>query len=330
MTDMSKILSVLVFLVFSVSAQAGVHLGNGGDALYCPNSPVRKVDMLDRYEAEAILGLWPAFTGVNLLPMEMVDQAIDRVARLDQELANNLKYRALDFFENARFLVDANLEDIKDSHHVAIPQGCEVKQVAVQRDPLFSDMPRYIVERSLYAQMDAVNQAYLILHEAIYNLALGLGHVNSINTRYFTAVVASDKLDRMNEREWDEFLISVGFTTVHWYDAENEVLWALHEKGSATGDYCYGIAGGFRAPRLREMYAYYDNLIKSPLAEYMLANNSDAPVFTSDMAGHSPDCPQSGLNQAFVFVIPALGIDSPRRETHCRATPGPYVLCLQR
>ena len=88
-----------------------------------------------------------------------------------------------------------NLVDIPDSGHIATPHGCEIVQIAVQKEPEFPDEKTFTISKDLWDHqaLDERSKAGLILHEVIYQKALKSSHTDSIKTRYLTSFLTSTK-----------------------------------------------------------------------------------------------------------------------------------------
>lgn len=83
--------------------------------------------------------------------------------------------------------------------------GCVVAQLAIQvRDPI-PGQPRYIVDNSIWQQLDATNRAALILHEILYFETSKRGARNSITARRFNAYLSSSTFETWTEAQYDAF-----------------------------------------------------------------------------------------------------------------------------
>jgi len=188
----------------SALAGQGNETGNGGAGVVCADfaGGIASVELLDFYEAAMLADLTPAL-GQAEKPLEKVALALDRLSRLDAGRAALYRRVAGSFFENARFIDQVILPDTKDYGHVPLKKHCRIEQVAIQREPLLPGYKRYTVSRDLWSRLSADHQAGLILHEVVYGYAIKLGHKDSIGSRYFTALVASDRLASMAGSEYD-------------------------------------------------------------------------------------------------------------------------------
>jgi hypothetical protein len=168
--------------------------GNGGDVVVCRDnaSRIASIELLDFYEGRFRYGLEPDLSAGETW-LEKLEHTLARLARVDPELAKGFKAEVESFAENALFWPGIQLVDIPDSGHIAIPHGCEIVQIAVQKDPQFPDEKRYTISQDLWDDpaMSEASRAGLVLHEIIYRRALAAGQSDSVKTRYLTSYINS-------------------------------------------------------------------------------------------------------------------------------------------
>lgn len=181
-------------------------VGNGGDAVVCDDG---RVLMLDLYEGATRYGFTYDWLSNAASPLENVEQVLSHWRAIDPILVDRFSQEASAFFQNANFLSDVVLTDIPDSQHIAIPNGCAIKQIAIRREPSFPREKRYTVSQDLWDAMDSANRAGLILHELIYNWAVTQGHENSINARYLSAFLASTDYSTISPKEYIDTFLAV-------------------------------------------------------------------------------------------------------------------------
>jgi hypothetical protein len=75
-------------------------------------------------------------------------------------------------------------------------------QLVIQKEPQFPEDKRYFIRKKIWTAMDADQQAAVILHELIYGLAMKLGHVDSVGTRYINEYMMSDKFVSLSNPEY--------------------------------------------------------------------------------------------------------------------------------
>jgi hypothetical protein len=329
MKSVALIAAILV-VTFSVrqEATAGIHVGNGGDAVVCSDG----AQLLDYYEATTILRDLSPDLGPNSGPGDsyhpMIDHVIARVRRHNAGLATRLKQYTDDFVSNAEFVDNGVLTDINDSHHVVLPAGCEVKQIAIQREPRFPEEPRYLVDEGIFHQLDLPNRAMLAMHEALYRITLEHGQVNSLNVRYLNAYLSSSKPDRDSTQEFNDVLMRTGIGVEFWFDEVTGRYWALFEKGIETPFICSQLAGDFYAPSVRELTSYALGVLLSPLERFLFANGQDrVTIWSGDWDTHRDDCPGRGTNAYKTVTISDREISV---GYQCMRSSGPILLCLEK
>jgi len=192
---------IVFFAVFNIPAGAfaGNEVGNGGDIFYCNNSKAMLVDIYEASTERAIqLDLGPS----NLDVSAKVKMAIDRLERLSPLRAKMYQSQADDFDKDTAFISSAQLTPIADVFNWEVPDGCELKQIAIQHTPEFPQDKRYLVSKDLWDLLDSNSKAALILHEVIYREALSNGIQNSVSVRYFNSLLFSHELDRMSIKDF--------------------------------------------------------------------------------------------------------------------------------
>ncbi len=109
----------------------------------------------------------------------------------------NSKYLAwLATFKNeSNFLAGVELVDISDSEHIAIPAGCKIVQLIIQKDPKYPGDMRYTISKDYWDQMTTTQRAGAIVHEIILREAVVespySGNRNSLSTRYLNGILSS-------------------------------------------------------------------------------------------------------------------------------------------
>lgn len=189
-------------------------VGNGGDAVVCRDAggAITTVELLDFYEARVARGQ-KLNLGDSTLPLaDKVDLALDRMLRFSAYRTQMFKTWAGSFESERILLPNVKLVDIPDSAHIVVPNGCEIEQIAIQRDPQFEGDKRYTISKDLWDRLDTDNQAGLILHEIVYR-DLKITQRNSISTRYWTSALASASVPAPSTpREMYQVNRHVGFT----------------------------------------------------------------------------------------------------------------------
>lgn len=207
---MKSIISLIVVLLSSISF-AGGSVGNGGDSIVCrkPDGSIQSIELLDYYEGRVQRGFSYSFGNLSenhLLKIDRILQKLSRVA-----LIRSKKYRELvqSFFSEAVLLPGVDLVDIPDSQNIIVAKNCKVEQLVIQQEPQLPGDKRYTISKDLWDLMDENQRAGLILHEIIYREAIKWGHENSIKVRYINALIASDILDQMDQKSFNDLLSSL-------------------------------------------------------------------------------------------------------------------------
>jgi hypothetical protein len=185
---------------FSFADSSGV--GNGGDALICPDKTI----LLDTYEANKMrlhLDLGPGQTW-----RELVNVAIVRVMKFDQgtgsllynyamEIVNDLELYKINPEARGKSLYIGNdiIAEINDSEHVSIPAGCEIRQLVNQKVPKFKFEYRYEMNKEIWDKMSIREQSMTVLHEAWYRIMLENGALNSRSARYMNGLTSSAEFE---------------------------------------------------------------------------------------------------------------------------------------
>jgi hypothetical protein len=208
-----------IFLLYFLSIgefaiASGRTVGNGGDVLVCRNQDgTDSYELLDFYEGRALRNIQVDLGPAELTLPEKIEIALKRLERVSERRAKTYRTQAATFFQESLFLTDAGLIDVPDSDHFIIPHNCHLQQIANQSEPLYPEDKRYIIDQSLWNQLDKNNQVGLILHEIIYREALAIGQVNSISTRLLTSNISSLRINAMSTAEFTRFLTDLGFTS---------------------------------------------------------------------------------------------------------------------
>ncbi|MEQ1876695.1 MAG: hypothetical protein ABL958_08615 [Bdellovibrionia bacterium] len=208
------LITIFILTAISFSARAGHEVGNGGDVVVCraPNRNVTSIELLDYYEARTLRKIYYSLGPKELSVEEKLELGIKRLESLSFMTAAKFRGKAKDFEKNAVFLSGIVLVDVPDSAHVAVPKGCGIEQIVVQKNPQFPEDKSYIVNKDLWDLLDTDNRAGLILHEVIYWDAKDSEHRNSIATRYFNSYLTADKFKNFSVRSYIDWLRVARFT----------------------------------------------------------------------------------------------------------------------
>lgn len=202
------IVSLILLMKPELPALAGQIVGNGGDALVCQNE--QHVLAFDVFEA--------SLSGLNLdlgNPSESVVSQLEiaflRLERLDPQRAIFYRKEAAFFFENLSEIRGFQLNDIPDSSHLLIPQGCKLEQLIVQNSPQPNPYKYYLVNLDIWEKMDNSNKASMVLHEIVYREALSFGHTDSRLARRLNHHLISKVLDIFSVEDYRKLLKELNF-----------------------------------------------------------------------------------------------------------------------
>ena len=229
---LTKLVLSLVLATFSNYALAagpamGHGMGNGGDAVVCytdaSRNTIKSVQMFDYWEQQQVLPYGAIDLGAaNLSVQDKITIATNRVAKFDPELAEKIKFQALNLANNIQnYLVTAyQLPEIDDATPQVVPTqpNCFIEQFGVQYKDLITGQRRFSIADKFYnfAGISNDERAGLLLHEALYRLAILKNSLleNSDNVRYFNYIIASDILNQtslLNADKYDFFLSQSNF-----------------------------------------------------------------------------------------------------------------------
>ncbi|AHZ85510.1 hypothetical protein Bb109J_c3477 [Bdellovibrio bacteriovorus] len=230
------ITSLLSLIAVSAHANNWYDRGNAGFALFCAGqAPI----VLDLYEVSTReLGV-VKFSKADTA----VDKAVDLASRLnsvDPARARQYKDSALDFMASAQFVTDLGIRKTPDLGLVTVPAECTLEQVVFQRNPSILNKARYVVNANLWNQLDADNQAALILHEAIYREVINstANELFSERVRIFNGIIHSHQVLSLLKTDYLKLLqelhlttyeenglkISLGYTTPEGFWVDSEVF----------------------------------------------------------------------------------------------------------
>ncbi|WP_413584959.1 hypothetical protein [Bdellovibrio sp. HCB274] len=208
---MKSLVFLAVLFLAPLTWGRSTEFGNGGNAVICPGSPI----MYDAYEAQARYGMTPVYPTVQSNPVcsnpnsacssqtLMAKTIIRRLKSLDPELELILQ-RLVDGFWNEALLTQSELLSVNDTGIGFIERGCELKQLALQHEPLFEEDSRYFIAKRIWDNMFPKDQAALIIHEVLYNYALSVNPDtnSSEKIRYFNALLLSNRIQEISPQRY--------------------------------------------------------------------------------------------------------------------------------
>ena len=193
---------VLCFLPISLFAQ-GHDIGNGGDGVICytdlSRTEIVSTEMFDYWENSHVANIPGGIQlGANELSVqEKIDIATNRLKYFDEKFASDVRTIALGMADNIQnyLVTPEQLPEINDAHPRMLPVSpCFIEQFAVQWQDLKTGARRFAISKKFYHFSGTSNNTRvgIILHEALYRLAILRGAQNSDGVRYFNYVLATN------------------------------------------------------------------------------------------------------------------------------------------
>lgn len=193
--------SLLLFFSLSalpLSLWADRIVGNGGDVLVCQGEVSKTFEALDLFEARDDRGWNIEYPRPSSSALEIARQIIFRLQSTSPQRSKTYLKWLESFTAEASFKDNTTLTDIDDSHHLYLPNNCYLKQIVIQRTPYLPGEKRYVVDNDLWIQLDATQQAAIILHELIFREYIELhgGQVaDSRAVRYFNSLLWANTIE---------------------------------------------------------------------------------------------------------------------------------------
>jgi len=189
---------VLAAIILSSSiAQAnnipsGHEVANGGFFFECQadSAPGAGVFSMDRLEGESLYSLFAASHFANFAKEdEIIRFILDDLRLTNPTRANQYAKWFEELYANKVYAAELAIKPVADTGTVTIPSGCQLRQAAVFMTEDGTSTGRFIYDESLWERASALDRAYLLLHELIYQEAKlpENAHTNSMATRYLNA-----------------------------------------------------------------------------------------------------------------------------------------------
>lgn len=194
-------------------ASPSTEVGAGGGGVLCKDNAgrVTSFEVLDVYEAR-VRGMQVTLGAPTLTVEQKIAAALDRLRRLSPERAARYRRRAGEILASAQFFRRGYLPRVGDEDPTDVPEGCRLVQIATRRKPIFAGDREFLIDGSLYDQLDRDNQAALILHEVVYEEGgKRFGHRSSRFSRAFLSTFLSRHIEGMTVRTFFDFLHTVEF-----------------------------------------------------------------------------------------------------------------------
>jgi hypothetical protein len=178
----------LAFLTFPFAAFAGHgdYMGNGGTVMVCkdhtgPTTPTTMVTY-DIYEGQVLRGLTPQMGPANLDYTQKVEMVLARIPEQNNQLRETLTGYWQEF-QAQHIFGQFDLNPVSDTGSIVLAPGCELRQAAIQREPMADTEKRYYVDQKIWNQLDNDSKAALVLHEIVYRMTITYKQETSVGAR---------------------------------------------------------------------------------------------------------------------------------------------------
>ncbi len=198
-----KIITAIFCGLLSFGTFAGNEVGNGGVGFWCPKN--QNYLFLDFYEYE-LLNPKSKITSSQEDFKEIIQKKLSLLSKLDSKIAANYSRHAEQIFVKINFLENITLNKTSDSFEVAQPEGCEVKQFALQRKRESDHTTEFFFDKNIWSKLNETEKAGLILHEIIYDQFSYLGENNSIKVRKFNSFIFSSNFEKTLIKDYKKFI----------------------------------------------------------------------------------------------------------------------------
>jgi len=210
-----------VFSVNSKIVYAGNLVGNGGLVVKCetklgrpqssPNNTATNttvqyilLDFLQTFGKDPYADSLVQSAGGN--PEVLVRGLIRRLGRLDQTRASKYIYWHNKFQNEVRY-IEESLPRTMDAGLVEeLPAGCELIQAVVQRKENSINESRYVIDASIWNELDTITKAGLIVHELVLRDALEQDLSDTQGVRKFVRFLFSQDLQVAGPTAYKEVL----------------------------------------------------------------------------------------------------------------------------
>jgi hypothetical protein len=182
-----KIVLTIITVISSISltfAAGGVD-GGGGKGVVCRNdqNQIIKAEVLDIYEGRVQYG--HRIPSSSSQVMSQADEAIRSISSGRNKVFQDSVLKMAHFINLRKIILPdgTGLEDIDDSHHVIVPKGCKIEQLAN-----FTKQNQILIDGEIWKNLDNTNKAALLVHEALYKWFRNYGATHSIRARKFVSL----------------------------------------------------------------------------------------------------------------------------------------------
>lgn len=206
---MKALLAAFFLLSFSLGTQAGGVTSGGGYGVFCyadqTHQKLESIQLLDFYKAGIGMKdfkLLPLPEGADVF--EKAKAVIARAKPFSPDMVIDWN-EAVDDFKNGGMNIfeRGEIKDIDDGQTPVNPEkNCVKKQMAVQfNEPEFGTY-RLLVDGAMWRLLDEYTKVGLIVHEAIYRMAMDQEHENANKVHILTAMLFSEKVLTLSQNDW--------------------------------------------------------------------------------------------------------------------------------
>ena len=197
-------LKLLFSFIIVCSVNAGNEVGNGGDAVICGNQAPVLLDFLEAQSDKSIhIVEKKSFSGDEYEYLKTIFKRLSKVSpAFSKKYLNDLK----NLKKKVKFLSQKKFRDVEDSFHISVPNGCSLKQLAIQRQINMNSETIININKDIYEKMNVHNKAGLLSHEIIYEHFRYFGQRHSVNVRRFNRYIFSKDLEKDDKATFSKLL----------------------------------------------------------------------------------------------------------------------------
>jgi hypothetical protein len=204
MHQLFKIIAVIfLFPVMAFAMDFGGDVSGGGYVIVCkdPATGVETTELLDYFEARYTLKDYQLMNLAEIKGNTSFDKARfiikDRLYAYTTQFSKKLIDTISAFEKNEmNFIKRGVITDIDDARTPIDPDSnCYKSQIAVQFKNPAPRQYRVLVDNKAWNELDERTKIGLLIHEALYKIALEQGHTNSNKVRMISAVLVSIDFD---------------------------------------------------------------------------------------------------------------------------------------
>jgi hypothetical protein len=167
---------------------------------------------LDIQEGASVYGFeYSEIPGNNY--KEIVKNTLQRLEKFDSNRAALLREFWANFENEVRFVRNTDFSNISDEGWYSVPKGCHLEQAAVQLGNKTPDGIKYLIDQTIWVNMNDKRKAALVIHELIYREGRlpENDFKNARGVRYFNAFLHSTRFENVTAEEYSKAVAFAGF-----------------------------------------------------------------------------------------------------------------------